>query len=177
MAKRKTIILGVTGSIAAFKSAEIVRGLVAAGCDVRVVMTKEAEHFVTPLTLQMLSNNKVCRDMFEVQDVWDVEHVSLAESADCVLIAPATANVIAKIAAGISDDLLTCLVLATKAPVVLAPAMNDAMYENALTQANIGRLKKLGYTFVGPGKGRLACGRDAVGRMCDPEEIVRTVLR
>ena len=166
MKKEKVIIVGVTGSIAAFKAASLVSGLVKEGLDVRVVMTREAEHFITPLTFQMLSGHKVSREMFESPDAWDIAHVSLADSADLVVIAPATANVLAKLAVGICDDLLTCLVLATKARVLIAPAMNDGMYAHQVTQENIKRLKKIGYKFIGPDKGRLACGRDAVGRMC-----------
>ena len=177
MKKNKKIILGVTGSIAAFKAADIVSLLSQQGCDVTVIMTKEAEHFITPLTLQMLSSNKAYRDMFEVTDGWDVEHVSLADSASLILIAPATANVIAKLACGLCDDLLTCTVLAARAPVLLAPAMNDAMYQHKATQANIERLKKIGYHFIGPVKGRLACGKAGLGRMSDVEDIVSASLK
>lgn len=176
MALKKRIVLGVTGSIAAFKSAEIASRLAQKGCEVNVIMTKEAEHFITPLTMQMLSCGKVYRDMFEVQDVWDIEHVALADSADLILIAPATANIIAKLTAGLCDDLLTCAVSATKAPVLIAPAMNEAMYTHKITQANIGHLKKIGYKFIGPVKGRLACGKVGVGRMSDVEDIVRVAL-
>jgi phosphopantothenoylcysteine synthetase/decarboxylase len=174
--KRKNVILGVTGSIAAFKAAEIAGLLVKEGCAVDVVMTREAEHFITALTMQMTARGKVHRSMFEVQDEWDVEHVSLADKADLLLVAPATAQVLAKFAAGIADDLLTCVALATRAPVLVAPAMNDAMYTHPATQENIARLKKFGYRFIGPDKGRLACGRDALGRMSAPQEIVKTAL-
>ncbi|MFH0940515.1 MAG: flavoprotein [Candidatus Omnitrophota bacterium] len=172
MKKGKKIILGVSGSIAAFKSADIVSLLSRQGCYVTVIMTKEAEHFITPMTLQMLSSNKVYRGMFEVADAWAVEHVSLADSAGLILIAPATANIIAKLASGLCDDLLTCTVLASRAPVLLAPAMNDAMYQHKTTQANIERLKKIGYHFIGPVKGSLACGKVALGRMSGVEDIV-----
>jgi len=177
MAKKKKVILGVTGSIAAYKSADIASRLTQAGVEVCVVMTQEAEHFITALTLQMLSCNKVYRDMFEAQDAWDVEHVSLADTADLILIAPATANVIAKLSSGLCDDLLTCTVMASKAPVLLAPAMNDNMYAHKSVQANIERLKKIGYKFVGPVRGRLACGRSGLGRMSDVDEIVRAAMR
>lgn len=177
MKKDKKIILGVSGSIAAFKSADIASLLSQKGYDVSVIMTKEAEYFITPLTLQMLSANKVYKDMFEAADAWDVEHVSLAQSANLILIAPATANIIAKLASGLCDDLLTCTVLASRAPVLLAPAMNDAMYQHKATQANIERLKKIGYHFIGPVKGRLACGKVALGRMSDVEDIVNDSLR
>lgn len=171
------VVVGVTGSIAAFKAAALVSLLVKDGLDVRVVMTREAEQFITPLTLQMISQNKVSRGMFETGDAWDVEHVSLADAADLVVIAPATANVIAKLAVGMADDLLTCVALATKAPLLVAPAMNDGMYANSATQENIGALKKRGVVFIGPDKGRLACGRDAMGRMSDVEEIAKAVKK
>lgn len=176
MAAKKKIVLGVTGSIAAFKSAELVSLLAQKGCDVSVVMTKEAKEFITPLTLAMLSGNKVYEDMFESPDVWDIEHVSLADSASLVLIAPATACVIGKLANGICDDLLTCTVVATKAPVLIAPAMNDGMFANKVVQDNIERLKKCGVKFIGPVKGRLACGREGLGRMSDVDDIVRLAL-
>lgn len=172
----KKIILGVTGSIAAFKSADLLSHLKQRGHSVSVIMTKEAQAFITPLTLQMLSGEKVYCDMFEVPDAWDIEHVSLAQSADLILIAPATANVIAKLASGLCDDLLTCTVIATKAPVLIAPAMNDNMYTHKMTQANIATLKKIGYKFIGPVKGRLASGKVAIGRMSDVEDIVRAAL-
>lgn len=177
MKEKKTIILGISGSIAAFKSAELVSRLVQKGFGVKVIMTEAAEEFITPLTCQVLSCNKVYRGMFEDLDAWEVEHVSLADSANIVLIAPATANCIGKIASGICDDLLTCVVTATKAPVLIAPAMNDGMYENKIVQENIGRLKKNGYHFVGPVKGRLACGRVSVGRMSDVDDILESVSR
>ncbi len=176
MANKKKIILGVTGSIAAYKAADIASRLNQANMSVCVIMTEEAERFITPLTLQMLSCNKVYRDMFETTDSWDVEHVSLADTADLIVIAPATANVIAKLATGICDDLLMCTVTATKAKVLVAPAMNDGMYANPVVQENIKRLKKLGYKFVGPVKGRLACGRVGMGRLSDVDEIVKTAL-
>ena len=176
MANKKKIILGVTGSIAAYKAADIASRLNQAHISVSVIMTEEAERFITPLTLQMLSCNKVYRDMFETTEAWDVEHVSLADTADLVVIAPATANVIAKLATGICDDLLTCTVTATKAKVLIAPAMNDGMYANPVVQENIKRLKKLGYKFIGPVKGRLACGRVGMGRMSGVDEIVKTAL-
>lgn len=173
---KKTVVLGVTGSIAAFKAADIASRLVQRGVQVRVIMTKEAKHFITPLTLQMLSAHKVYEGMFDTPEAWEVEHVSLAESADVVLIAPATANIIAKLAAGICDDLLTCTVTATRSPVLLAPAMNHAMYAHKTVQQNIAGLKKLGYRFIGPVKGRLACGKEGMGRMSDADDIVKAAL-
>ncbi len=174
--KPKNVVLGVTGSIAAFKAAEIASLLVKGGCAVDVVMTQEAEHFITPLTMQMTARGKVHRSMFEVQDEWDVEHISLADKADLLLVAPATAQILAKCSAGLADDLLTCVALATRAPILVAPAMNDGMYAHPATQENIARLKKFGYRFIGPDKGRLACGRDATGRMSSPEAIVKAAL-
>jgi phosphopantothenoylcysteine decarboxylase / phosphopantothenate---cysteine ligase len=177
MAQRPTVVFGVTGSIAAFKAAQVVSRLVKEGCAVKVVMTAAAEKFVTPLTFQALSGHKVYRDMFDEPAAWDVEHVSLAECADVVVIAPATANVIGRLAQGLCDDLLTCVATATKAPLVIAPAMNDGMYKNPAVQANIALLKQRGAHFIGPAKGRLACGREGVGRMSEVEEIVRAVLK
>ncbi|HQP91058.1 MAG TPA: flavoprotein [Candidatus Omnitrophota bacterium] len=174
---KKKIVLGVSGSIAAFKSAELASSLVQKGFDVNVVMTREAEEFITPLTLKILSCNKVYRGMFDDTEAWDVEHVSLADSCGLVLIAPATANCIGKLASGICDDLLTCVVTATNAPVLLAPAMNDGMYQNKIVQANIEKLKKSGYHFIGPVKGRLACGRVSCGRMSGIDDIVASVLK
>lgn len=174
---KKRVVLGVTGSIAAYKSAEIISRLTKQGFDVSVVMTKEAQAFITPLTLSVLSNEKVYCEMFESPQDWDVAHVSLADAADLVLIAPATAHVMAKLAHGLCDDLLMCLVLATKAPVILAPAMNDNMYHHKVTQDNMGRLKKIGYKFIGPKEGRLACGKEALGCLADVDEIVRAVKR
>lgn len=167
MKQAKRIVLGVTGSIAAYKAAEIASALVRSGACVHVVMTREAEEFVTPLTMQTLSRNKVYRGMFDMPERWDVEHVSLADEADLVLVAPATANVIGRLASGICDDFLSCIVMATKAPVLLAPAMNDGMYRHPITQENIAKLKKIGYAFIGP----------RVGRMCEPQEIVAEALR
>lgn len=176
MKQAKQIVLGVSGSIAAFKAAQITSALVRSGARVHVVMTREAEEFVTPLTLQTLSRNKVYRGMFDMPESWDVEHVSLADEADLILIAPATANVIGKLAAGICDDFLSCIVTATRSPVLLAPAMNDRMYRHPIVQENVAKLKKIGYAFIGPREGRLACGRAGAGRMCEPQEIVKAAL-
>lgn len=174
---KKTIILGVTGSIAAYKACEITSLLKKEGFDVRVVLTKEAKEFVTALTLQTLSQNKVVEDMFEPLEEWDPLHTSLARRADLVLIAPATANVIAKLASGICDDILTCTVFAADRPVVIAPAMNDKMYKHKITQDNIVKLKKIGYRFIGPIKGHLACGCEAMGHIAPPKDIVAEVKR
>jgi len=175
MKSKKTIVLGVTGSIASYKAADLVSGLTGKGFEVFVIMTKEAAEFISPLTLQTLSGNKVCSGMFESVEEWDVKHVSLAKKADLVLVAPATANIIGKLACGICDDLLTCTLTASEAPVLVAPAMNEVMYNNKIVQENIARLKKIGYKFVGPKKGRLACGDVAIGCLADVEDIVKEV--
>ena len=173
----KMIIVGITGSIAAYKACGIVNILKKDSFDVKVILTKEGAQFVTPLTLQTLSGNKVLTDMFELPDMWNPVHTSLADSASLVLIAPATANVIGKLANGICDDLLSCVVYATKAPVVIAPAMNEKMYNHKIVQGNIAGLKKIGYSFVGPVKGRLACGHDAIGHIADIGDIVKEAKR
>ena len=173
----KTIILGVTGSIAAYKACELTSLLKKAGFDVVVLLTKEAEEFVTALTLRTLSKNKVLTDMFGSPEEWDPIHTSLAARADLVLIAPATANVIAKIASGICDDILTCTVLSVEAPVLIAPAMNNKMYEHSITQGNIAKLKKVGYHFIGPTKGHLACGCEAIGHIAELADVVAEVRR
>lgn len=172
-----TVILGVTGSIAAYKSCELTGLLKKAGYNVRVVLTKEAEEFVTALTLRTLSKNKVVTDMFEAPEEWDPVHTSMADEADLIIIAPATANVIAKLASGACDDMLTCTVFASDAPVLIAPAMNNKMYEHPVTQENIGKLKKVGYKFIGPVKGNLACGCQAIGHIADLGDIISEARR
>lgn len=174
---KKEIILGVTGSIAGYKACEIVRALKDDGFGVTVVMTEDAKEFITPLTLGALSCNKVYSQMFSDISVWDVEHISLAQQANLVLIAPATANIIAKISAGICDDLLSCVVLAAKAPILIAPAMNENMYENKIIQENIAKLKRLGYRFIGPERGKLATGKVGIGRLADVKEITKEVKK
>ena len=171
----RTIVLGVTGSIAAYKACELVRLFVKNGDDVRVVMTDHAKEFVTPLTFRTLSRNPVENAMFADPLEWKPGHISLAEAADVLVIAPATANIIAKMANGIADDLLSSVALATKAPIVVAPAMNTGMWENAATQANIATLKKRGVRFVEVGDGELACGTSGSGRMAEPEAIFDAV--
>jgi phosphopantothenoylcysteine decarboxylase/phosphopantothenate--cysteine ligase len=173
--KPGSVILGVTGGIAAYRACDIISILKKRSIDVTVLMTKEAEEFVTPLTFQTLSQNKIYRDLFAMPDEWNPVHTSLADRADLVLIAPATANVIGKIASGICDDILTCAVFATKAPVLFAPAMNEKMYQHRIVQENIKKLKNIGYHFVGPVKGRLACGHEAIGHIADTDQIVREV--
>ncbi len=169
--KKKNIVLGITGSIAAYKSAELIRLFVKSGASVMPVMTKNACRFITPLTVQTLAKNKVYLDMFEPASDWEVEHVSIAGKADVLLIAPASADVIAKLAAGIADDALTTLALAVNCPVAICPAMNSMMYKNKITRRNIESLKKAGYIFIGPEKGELACGEEGEGRMSAPEKI------
>ena len=177
MAKHKDIILGVTASIAIYKACEIIRRLKCEGFAVTVVMTKEAEELISPIVFATLSGNRVYRGLFAEPDAWEIEHVSLAEKADLVLIAPATANIIGKIASGICDDLLTCVVSAATAPVVISPAMNENMYRHKITQDNIKKLKSLGYRFIEPIKGRLACGKVGVGCLAEVETIVKEVKK
>lgn len=172
MFRERTIIVGVTGGIAAYKAAEIVSCLTKQGARVYVIMTEAATKLVAPLTFRSLSGNPVYTEMFAEPKIWNVEHIALAERAEAFLIAPATANVIGKIANGIADDLLTTTVMATKAPVVIAPAMNVNMYENPVVQANLARLRALGYAIIEPDEGRLACGAVGRGRLPDPERIV-----
>ena len=166
------VVVGVTGSIAAYKACELVRLLVKRGDEVHVVMTEHARAFVTPLTFQTLSRNPVECDMLASPQDWKPEHISLAAAADLVVVAPATANILAKMAHGIADDLLSSTLLATKAPVVVAPAMNDGMWENPATQANVSALVARGVRVVQPGTGELACGTSGTGRMAEPPEIL-----
>ena len=173
----RTIVLGVTGSIAAYRACEITGRLRKLGFTVKVIMTAEAHAFVTPLTLQTLSGNKVVTDMFALPEQWELVHTSLAEEADLVLIAPATANIIGKLAGGICDDIIGCVVYATDAPVLIAPAMNEKMYRHPVTRDNIARLKKIGYHFSGPVEGRLACGHTSIGHIADTDDIVRQAQR
>jgi phosphopantothenoylcysteine decarboxylase/phosphopantothenate--cysteine ligase len=171
------IVLGVTASIAIYKACELVRGLRKAGFSVTVAMTQEAEELIRPIVFQGLSGNKVYRGLFDSPESWEIEHVALADKADLVLVAPATANIIAKVSAGICDDLLSCVICAAKAPVLFAPAMNEGMYLNKITQGNILRLKGLGYKFVEPRKGTLACGKEGMGCLAAVEEIVAAVKK
>jgi phosphopantothenoylcysteine decarboxylase/phosphopantothenate--cysteine ligase len=175
MLEKKKIVLGITGGIAAYKAAELAREFVKREASVHVIMTKNATEFVTPLTLQTLTGNPVYTDTFTLTGEWEIGHVSLAESAAAVVVAPATANFIGKVAAGIADDLLTTMIMATKAPVLICPAMNVNMYANAIVQENIARLKAKGYTFVDPAYGELACGTEGVGRLAEMEDILEDV--
>lgn len=175
--KGKCVVLGVTGGIAAYKAADIVSRLRKRECEVACVMTRNATRFITPLTLETMSEQPVVTDLFERPATWDVEHIALAKRADAFLIAPASANVIAKMANGIADDFLTTTVLATKAPILIAPAMNTGMYENPATQHNIGILRERGVRFVGPGAGRLACGDIGAGRLIETDAILESLER
>ena len=177
MLRDKTVVIGVSGGIAVYKTLDVISRLRKLGINVNVIMTKSATEFVTPLSFQSLSQNYVVCDMFEDPKTWDVEHISLAKRADVFLIAPATANVIGKIANGIADDMLTTTVMATKAKVLIAPAMNTNMYENPILQRNINTLKELGYNFVEPESGRLACGDTGKGKLASPETIVDEVVK
>ncbi|NQS99766.1 MAG: phosphopantothenoylcysteine decarboxylase [Candidatus Omnitrophica bacterium] len=177
MSKKKQVILGVTGSIAAYKACEIINRLRERKINVTVVMTKEASEFITPLILQSLSGNKVVCDLFALPDNLNPAHISLAESCDLVLIAPASANVVAKLAAGLADDALSCLCLSTAAPIALCCAMNEKMFKHKATQENIARLKKRGCRFIGPQRGHLICGGEGMGHLAAVPEIIRETLR
>ncbi len=171
----KKIALGVTGSIAAYKACELVRLFVKNGDDVHVIMTDHAKEFVTPLTFRTLSRNPVQSEMFADPLGWKPGHISLAEAADALVIAPATANIIAKMANGIADDLLSSVALATNVPIIVAPAMNAGMWENKATRENIERLRARGARFVEPESGELACGTSGPGRMAAPEAVFGAV--
>jgi phosphopantothenoylcysteine decarboxylase/phosphopantothenate--cysteine ligase len=175
--KKLTVVLGVSGGIACYKAVELVRLMVKDGFAVRVIMTHGAREFVTPLTFQTLSGNPVATDTFDLTQESEIGHIALADSADIFVIAPATANVIGKIAAGIADDLLTTVLMATKAPVLIAPAMNIHMYENPILQENIRKLRRVGYHFIEPAEGFLACGYEGKGRLPEPETILDEVRR
>lgn len=171
----KHVVLGVSGGIAAYKSCELVSRLKKLGADVHVIMTRNAEEFVAPLSFETLSDNKVVRGMFEEREEHDVRHVALAKLADVFVVAPATANVIAKFARGIADDMLSTTWLASDAPKLVAPAMNTAMYDDEATQENISLLKERGVMFVEPGVGRLACGDTGRGKMAEPADIAERI--
>jgi len=175
MFKDLNIVVGITGGIAAYKACGIVSYLKGQGANVDVIMTKNACEFITPLTLETLSGNKVVVDMFERPDYMDVKHISLARKADLFLIVPATANIIGKVANGLADDMLSTTIMATKAPVIFAPAMNNQMYENRIVQDNIEKLKRYGYKIIEPSVGHLACGYEAKGKLPKNEEIIEYV--
>lgn len=176
MLSNTTIIVGVTGGIAAYKACDVVSKLKKLNANIHVIMTESACEFVQPMTFQTLSNNFVINDMFKEPKTWEVEHIELAKRADAFLIVPATANFIGKLAAGIADDMLTTTVMATRAPVIIAPAMNTNMYTNRIVQANIGALQDLGYKFIEPASGRLACGDIGAGKLADVDDIVAYVV-
>ncbi len=171
MLANKKIILGVCGGIAAYKAIELLRLLTKAGADVHVIMTRAAQEFVTPLTFQTLSSNPVHTELFNLIAEREIGHISLADRADLFIIAPATANIIGKIAVGIADDMLTTTVMATKAPVLFAPAMNVNMFTNPIYQENEQKLRRLGYLFEAPVCGSLACGWEGEGKLASPETI------
>jgi phosphopantothenoylcysteine synthetase/decarboxylase len=177
MSKPKEVILGVTASIAAYRACDIINRLKERRINVTCVLTRGAREFITPLTLQTLSANRVIGDLFALPDNIDPVHISLARRAGLVLIAPATADIIAKLACGIADDALTCLCLSTRAPKLICPAMNEAMFKHKITQENIARLKKTGYRFIGPRRGHLVCGDKGIGHLASVSEIVQAVLK
>ena len=172
----KTIVLGVTGSIAAYKIANLASMLVKLNADVHVIMTQNATKFITPMTFETLTNNKCIVDTFDRNFSFDVKHVSLAKRGDLFMVAPCTANVIGKVAGGICDDMLTTTIMATKAPVLFAPAMNTGMWENAILQDNLQKLQRFGYHIIQPVVGRLACGDTGSGKMPSEETLLEHIL-
>src|SRR2546430_2184750 len=174
----KKIILGVTGSIAAHKAVDIASSLTKQGCDVNVVMTKDALHFITPLPFKTLSRHPVVTDLYDEEEGWKPTHIQLADEADLLLIAPATANILAKLAHGIADDALSCIALALRpeARILIAPAMNGKMWQHAATQQNVATLKSRRVEFIGPDAGLLSCGYEGVGRLGAVEQISQRVL-
>lgn len=178
MADKKMIVLGVTGSIAAYKAADIISGLTKINCEVNAVMTRAATQFITPLTLQTLSKNKVYSDVFQEDCPSEVKHITLAQNADLLLIAPATANIIGKLANGIADDMLTSLYLAAKdIPMLIAPAMNTRMYENPVVCENLKKLQDGGFILIEPKESRLACGDVGKGALADVADILAAVKK
>jgi len=177
MLKNKNIVIGITGGIACYKACEIISYLIREGANVDVIMTKNATEFITPLTIETLSKNKVIIDMFEKKEHIEVEHISLARKADLILVVPATANIIGKVANGIADDMLSTTIMATPAKVLFAPAMNNEMYNNKIVQDNIKKLKRYGYEFIEPIEGNLACGYKAIGKLAKKETIIDGVIK
>jgi len=178
--RQKNIILGVSGSIAAYKAADLASGLTKAGHSVTAVMTKDAQEFVTPLVLQTLSKNPVVTGLYDEKESWRPGHIGLADSADLMLVAPATANLIAQFANGLAPDVLSAIHLATLAPILIAPAMNGKMWQHPATRENVARLADRGVHFIGPEEGMLACGYEGVGRLWNVEGIIEraeTILR
>lgn len=179
MFKNLNIVVGITGGIASYKACGIVSYLKQQGANVDVIMTKNACQFITPLTLETLSKNKVIIDMFQRPDYIDVKHITLEKKADLFLIVPATANIIGKVANGIADDMLSTTILATKSPVIFSPAMNNVIYENPIVKDNLKKLKSYGYKIIEPSIGHLACGYEAKGKLPKNEKIIEylNVLR
>jgi phosphopantothenoylcysteine decarboxylase len=171
-----TVILGITASIAAYKAADLASQLRKAGCDVHVVLTRGAAKFITPLTLQTLSRNPVTTDIFDEKAGWQPGHIDLADRADLLLIAPASADILAKLAHGFADEALTAIALATKAPLLVAPAMNGKMWLHPATQNNVTVLRGRGVEFIGPEEGMLACGYEGIGRLWPVDEIADKAL-
>ena len=179
MSKRKNIILGVTGSIAAHKAADLASLLTKENCDVHVVMTRDAQRFITPLPFKTLSRHAVVTDLYDEEEGWKPTHIKLADEADILLIAPATANILAKLAHGIADDALTCIALAlnAKAKILIAPAMNGKMWLHPATQENVATLKTRGAKFIGPEEGMLSCGYEGIGRLWPVDKIADQALK
>lgn len=179
MSTGKTIVLGVTGSIAAYKAVDLASLLVKQGCDVNVVMTADAQRFITPLPFKTLSRHPVVTDLYDEEEGWKPTHIKLADEADLLLIAPATANIMAKMAHGIADDALTCIALALnpQARVLIAPAMNGKMWQHPATQQNVATLKARGVEFTGPDEGMLSCGYEGVGRLNVVDQIAAHALQ
>jgi len=175
--KAKKILLLVSGSIAAYRVPDLVRQLRQEGAEVTCVMTRGAQEFVTPLTLRAVSGNQVFSDFFDPKTPHDVLHTALAESADLVIVAPASANFLARVAAGMADDLASCIILATPHPVLLIPAMNDRMFLNPITQRNLKLLRETGYRILSPVEGDLVCGRTAIGHIPDPQMIIESAVQ
>lgn len=175
--KDKNIIIGVCGGIAAYKSCEIIRGLVKKDANVECILTRGGAEFITPLTLQTLSKNRVHQSMFESPEKWEIEHISLAQKADAIVVTPATADIISRLASGRADDLLTCTILASKSKIIICPSMNTNMFNHKATQNNIEILKSYGYRFVMPEKGELACGIAGDGRLAPVEQIINETVK
>ncbi|MBK1810606.1 bifunctional phosphopantothenoylcysteine decarboxylase/phosphopantothenate--cysteine ligase CoaBC [Clostridium sp. YIM B02505] len=173
---KKCVVVGVSGGVAVYKALDVISTLRKQDIDIHVIMTESATEFVTPLSFQSLSQNMVVTDMFAEPKAWEIQHISLAKRADLMLVVPATANIIGKVANGIADDMLSTTIMATKAPVVFAPAMNTNMYENVIVQENLTKLKRLGYNFIEPASGRLACGDVGKGKLADTKLISEYVI-
>jgi len=169
------VVVGIGGGIAAYKVCQVVSQLAQKGCGITCTLTEAGTRFVTPLTFQTLTHRQVFTSLWQAEGHYDPQHLSLTERADLILIAPATADLIGKFAAGIGDDLVTTLMLGQNSPALLAPAMNTHMWDNPVVQRNVATLRELGYAFVGPEEGRLACGTTGTGRMAEPETIIKTV--